>query len=528
MVSINPYEVVYYTEKSSLQLTHSTSETMASATLTTSASHGHLPHLAIFPFMAKGHTIPLIQLVNYLRHQRLAAVTFFTTPGNAAFVRDGLSTCGGAGEDDDDDDLAVVELAFPAADAASPGGAESAEGLTSMASFVAFAESTSLLRPRFEASVAAMRPPASFLVADAFLHWTNDSAAVLGVPKVSFLGTSTFAHVMRELIVRQDPFAVLRPRDAVDDDDENGGGGGPPATTFSMPEFPQVKLSMEELMLTFRDSSAFVAMMELDAKMGKSIEESHSLIINTFHGLEAPYIKFWNEHVGPRAWPIGPLCLAQPASAPAATRPSWMAWLDNKAAAGQSVLYIALGTLAVIPEVQLKEVAKGLERAEVDFIWVVSPKDIDLGPGFEERIKGKGIVVRDWVDQSQILQHKSVRGFLSHCGWNSVLESVTAGVPLAVWPMNFDQPLNARFLIDDMKIAVMVWTSNSLRRGLVTHEEISRVVTELMLGKVGVEAAKNVAKLSTLAKKAVDEGGSSWVVVREMINELCAINANRK
>lgn len=109
-----------------------------------------------------------------------------------------------------------------------------------------------------------------------------------------------------------------------------------------------------------------------------------------------------------------------------------------------------------------------------------------------------------------------------------MLESVTAGVPLAIWPMNFDQPLNARFLIDDMKIAVMVWTSNSLRRGLVTHEEISRVVTELMLGKVGVEAAKNVAKLSTLAKKAVDEGGSSWVVVREMINELCAINANRK
>ncbi|EAZ08642.1 hypothetical protein OsI_30915 [Oryza sativa Indica Group] len=502
---------------------------MASPTLTTSGSHGRLPHLALFPFMAKGHTIPLIQLANYLRHHRLAAVTFFTTPANAAFVRDGLSTCGGAGEDDDDDDdLAVVELAFPAANAASPGGAESAEGLTSMASFVAFAESTSLLRPRFEAYVAAMEPPASFVVADAFLHWTNDSAAVLGVPKVSFLGTSTFAHVMRELIVRQDPFAVLRPRDAVDDDNGGGGGGGPPATTFSMPEFPQVELPVEELMLTFRDSSAFVAMMELDAKMGKSIEESHSLIINTFHGLEAPYIKFWNEHVGPRAWAIGPLCLAQPASAPAATRPSWMEWLDNKAAAGQSVLYIALGTLAVIPEVQLKEVAKGLERAEVDFIWVVSPKDIDLGPGFEERIKGKGIVVRDWVDQSQILQHKSVRGFLSQCGWNSVLESVTAGVPLAVWPMNFDQPLNARFLIDDMKIAVMVWTSNSLRRGLVTHEEISRVVTELMLGKVGVEAAKNVAKLSTLAKKAVDEGGSSWVIVREMINELCAINANRK
>uniref|UniRef100_A0A0E0LZX8 Glycosyltransferase n=1 Tax=Oryza punctata TaxID=4537 RepID=A0A0E0LZX8_ORYPU len=486
---------------------------MASATLAISGSHG-LPHLAIFPFMAKGHTIPLIQLVNYLRHHHLAAVTFFTTPANAAFVRGGLS---GAG--DDDDDVTVVELEFPA-DAR---GVESAEGLTSMASFVAFAESTSLLRPQFEASVAAMEPPASFIVADAFLYWTNESAAMLGVPKVSFLGTSTFAHVMRELIVRHDPFAVLRPRDAVHDDD-----GGPPATTFSMPEFPQVKLSVEELMVVFRDRSAFVPMMELDAKMGKAIEESHSLIINTFLGLEAPYIKFWNEHVGPRAWPVGPLCLAQPAFAPAAARPSWMEWLDKKAADGQSVLYIALGTLAVIPEVQLKEVAIGLERAEVDFIWAISPKDINLGPGFEERIKGKGIVVRDWVEQSQILQHKSVRGFLSHCGWNSVLESVTTGVPLAVWPMNFDQPFNARFLVDEMKIAVMVWTSDSFTRGLVTHEEISRVVTELMLGEVGVEATKNVAKLLTFAKKAVDQGGSSWVAVREMINELCTINVCSK
>lgn len=109
-----------------------------------------------------------------------------------------------------------------------------------------------------------------------------------------------------------------------------------------------------------------------------------------------------------------------------------------------------------------------------------------------------------------------------------MLESVTAGVPLAVWPMNFDQPLNARFLVDEMKIAVMVWTSDRLRQGLVTHEEISRVVKELMLGEVGVEAAKNVVKLSTLAKKAVDEGGSSWVAVREMINELCTINVYRK
>jgi UDP:flavonoid glycosyltransferase YjiC (YdhE family) len=112
-----------------------------------------------------------------------------------------------------------------------------------------------------------------------------------------------------------------------------------------------------------------------------------------------------------------------------------MEWLDEKAAAGRAVLYVALGALAAIPEEEapLEEVADGLELAEVDFIWTVRP-EIDLGEGFEDRTKDRGLVVREWVDQPAILRHDSVRGFLSHCRWSSVLESVAAGVPLAVWP----------------------------------------------------------------------------------------------
>uniref|UniRef100_A0ACD5Y2X4 Uncharacterized protein n=1 Tax=Avena sativa TaxID=4498 RepID=A0ACD5Y2X4_AVESA len=323
---------------------------MAPAAL--SADTHVVPHVAIFHFMAKGHTIPLIQLVHHLRLRRLATVTFFTTPGNAAFVRDGLS---GA------DDTAIVELAFPADVPGVPAGVESAEGLTSVASFVAFAGTVSLLQPQLEASLAAMEPPASLLVADAFLYWANASAARIGVPKVSFFGISAFAQVMRELRIWHDPCAVMRPGD-VD-------GDGKPAT-FRVPEFPHVSLTFEDLMAPFGDPSSVAPMMELDGKLGKAIEEGHGLIFNTFHGLESPYMEFWNQHCVPRAWAVGPLCLSQPASVSDddAARPSWMEWLDEKAAAGRAVLYIALGTLAAIPEAQLKEVADGLERAEVDFI----------------------------------------------------------------------------------------------------------------------------------------------------------------
>jgi UDP:flavonoid glycosyltransferase YjiC (YdhE family) len=156
----------------------------------------------------------------------------------------------------------------------------------------------------------------------------------------------------------------------------------------------------------------------------------------------------------------------------------------------------------------------------VHFIWAVRPENIDLGEGFEDRTKDRSLVVREWVDQPEILRHESVRGFLSHCRWNSVLESVTAGVPLAVWPRQADQASNARFVVEELKIAVRAQTSDGMMRGLVTSEEISRVVRELMLGELGTEAAK-VTELSALAKEAVSEGGSSWKAVEDMIRELC-------
>jgi hypothetical protein len=124
---------------------------------------------------------------------------------------------------------------------------------------------------------------------------------------------------MRELFNRHDPCAVLRPGD-VD-------GDGNPAT-FTVPEFPHIKLTFEDLMAPFGDPSSIAPMMELDGKVGKAIEESHGLIINTFHGLESPYTEFWNQHCRPTAWAVGPLCLFHPASVPDAmndaTRPTWM------------------------------------------------------------------------------------------------------------------------------------------------------------------------------------------------------------
>ncbi|KAM0823210.1 hypothetical protein ACQ4PT_071025 [Festuca glaucescens] len=271
-------------------------------------------------------------------------------------------------------------------------------------------------------------------------------------------------------------------------------------------------------------------MLALDAKMAMAVAGSRGVIMNTFDELESRYIEHWNRHVGPRAWPIGPLRLARESSADVdhvvvhGTEPSWLHWLDEKAAAGQSVLFVALGTLLAVSETQLKEVARGLEEAQVNFLWALRSEDDSvggLGTGLEERVRGRGMVTRGWVNQQVILQHDCVARFLSHCGWNSVLESVSAGVPLAAWPMEFDQPFNAKLVVDELRVGVRVRRSDEPLGGLVKSEEISRAVREIMLGETRASAAKNAAVLAGQARRAISAGGSSWKMVEEMIGELC-------
>uniref|UniRef100_A0A0D9XC74 Glycosyltransferase n=1 Tax=Leersia perrieri TaxID=77586 RepID=A0A0D9XC74_9ORYZ len=436
----------------------------AAASSPWSSHRDELPHVAIFPFMARGHTVPLIHLAGLLRRRSLATVTLFTTPANASFVRRTL--------EDDDDDVAVVELPFPAG-----GAVACVEDLDSISSFPAFVESVSALRPPLVSSLAALRrrhrAAGILLVADAILYWAHAAAADIAVPTVEFFATGMFAHVVRDVLVRDNPAAVLL-------------AGGEPE--FAVPEFPHVRLTLADIPIPFNDPSPAGPIVEMDAKLANAITGSGGLVVNTFDAMEAQYIQHWDRHhASHRAWPIGPLCLAR--SPPGQTTgdvtpPSWLKWLDEKEAAGRAVLYVGLGTLISVGNAQLREIASGLEEAGVDFIWAVRPSDADLGEGFEERVEGRGLVMREWVDQWWILRHDCVKGFLTHCGWNAVVEGISAGVPLAVWPMGVDQPLNAVLVVQELRIGVRVLPPKSAAttgHELVGREEIARVVRQLMM-----------------------------------------------
>ncbi len=214
----------------------------------------------------------------------------------------------------------------------------------------------------------------------------------------------------------------------------------------------------------------------------------------------------------PKLWAIGPF---NPVKVTTNNRHKCLEWLDEQET--NSVIYISFGTTTSLGDVQILEMAKGLEASGVKFIWVLRDADrgdifdgevrrVELPKGYEERLKGKGIVERDWVPQSEILEHPATGGFMSHCGWNSCMESITMGVPMAAWPMHSDQPRNAALVTKELKVGILVrdWAT---RDELVNSLTIEQVVRRLMISKEGDEIRMRAAELGGAVRQSMAEGG---------------------
>ncbi|XP_020209805.1 isoflavone 7-O-glucosyltransferase 1-like, partial [Cajanus cajan] len=156
--------------------------------------------------------------------------------------------------------------------------------------------------------------------------------------------------------------------------------------------------------------------------IGETMKGSVGILVNTFEAIEGNPIKALTEDENiPPLYCIGPVI-----SSPCGEEDKGcMSWLDSQPS--QSVVLLCFGSMGRFSRAQLREIGFGLEKSEARFLWVVRSEcdsaslDELLPEGFVERTKGKGLVVRDWAPQAEILSHDSVGGFVTHCGWNSVL-----------------------------------------------------------------------------------------------------------
>ncbi|KAJ4850900.1 hypothetical protein Tsubulata_035646 [Turnera subulata] len=457
-------------------------------------------HAVLFPFMSKGHTIPQIHLAHLLLRRGIA-VTFFTTPANRPFIAKSLA----------DTTASIIDLPFPKNIPEIPPEVESTDKLPSMSLFPKFALATKHMQADFEKALEVL-PRVNFMVSDGFLWWTLESANKFGFPRLVFYGMNVFAMCVSRAVVG------ARLLFGPESDDE----------LITVPQFPWIKVTKNDIEPSFRDPEPKGLHFEFNMACLKAGINSYGYLSNSFYQLESTFVDYWNrEENRNKVWLVGPLCLADPLRIEHEPhkRPTWIQWLDQKLDHGSPVLYVAFGSQAEISQEQLREIAIGLEKSGVNFLWVTRTKESELGDGFEERVKERGIVVREWVNQREILMHPSVQGFLSHCGWNSAMESICAGVPILAWPMMAEQHLNARMIVEEIKVGVRVETCNGSVRGFVKWEGLEKTVKELMEGEVGKMARKNVEDYALKAKKAMEEEtGSSWQTLDTLIGKFCSSN----
>ncbi|XP_022745902.1 scopoletin glucosyltransferase-like [Durio zibethinus] len=472
-------------------------------------------HMLFFPFMAHGHMIPTVDMARLFANQGVKT-TIITTPLNASFFSKTIQRSKESGID-----IGIRTLKFPTVEAGLPEGCENAdliptsqEGSADLVS--KFFTATAMLQEPLEQLLHKCKP--DFLVADMFFPWATDAANKFGIPRLVFHGTSFFSLCASECM------RLYEPHKKVQSDSE----------LFVVPNLPG------DIMLTKKQLPDHMKKdIETDfAKMIKAVKESelksYGVVFNSFYELEDTYADYYRTVLGRKAWHIGPVSLCNRAIEDKSERGKKSAideheclkWLDSKKP--NSVVYICFGSMANFTSAQLKEIAMALEASEHQFIWVVRKQKNNeeeedwLPEGFEKRMEGKGLIIRGWAPQVLILDHEAVGGFVTHCGWNSTLEGVSAGVPMVTWPVSAEQFYNEKLVTQVLKIGVAVGVQQWVRTigDFVKREAIEKAVKDIMNGDKAEEMRNTAKALAKAAKRAGEKGGSSHSDLNALIEEL--------
>ncbi|KAF5769272.1 putative soyasaponin III rhamnosyltransferase [Helianthus annuus] len=175
-------------------------------------------------------------------------------------------------------------------------------------------------------------------------------------------------------------------------------------------------------------------------------------------------------------------------------------WLDGQQ--NGRVVYVALGSEVMLSKSELAELALGLELSGLPFFWALrkpvgstESNLIELPEGFLERTRDRGVVWTSWVPQLQVLSHESVGGFLTHCGWGSIVEGLMFGHPLIMLPFLVDQGLNARILVDKQ---VGIEVPRNEEDGSFTKESVARSLKSVVVEDQGKIYKANAMELSQI------------------------------
>ncbi|KAB1215466.1 Hydroquinone glucosyltransferase [Morella rubra] len=456
------------------------------------------PHVAIVPTPGMGHLIPLVELAKRLVVQHDLFITFILpTDGSSTKPQEAVLEAL-------PDSISYIFLP--------PANFDDLPEDVSIETRISLSLSRSLpaLRDSFKNLSGSTRLVA--LVVDLFGTDAFDVAKEFGVPSYIFFPTTAMCLSFVFYLPELDESCSCEFRDL--------------PQPFKLPGC--VPVHANDLMdpLQNRKDEAY----RLVLHISKKYPLASGIMVNSFFDLEPGAFKAMGEGKEgklPPIYPVGPL--VKSSSDHGTDGSESLIWLDKQPK--ESVLFVSFGSGGTLSHDQLNELALGLEVSGQRFLWVVrSPNEKSanatyfsaqsikdpwdfLPKGFLERTKGVGLVVSSWAPQVQILKHASTGGFLTHCGWNSSLESIVYGVPLIAWPLYAEQRTNSVLLADDLKVALRVKYNDN---GLVGHKDIANYARSLIEGDEGKLLRSKMKELKDAAEVALSQEGSSTKSLAEV------------
>lgn len=446
------------------------------------AEPNHKLHVTVFPWLALGHMIPYLQLSKLIATKG-HTISFISTPRNIARLPKTPS-------------INFVSLPLP--HAVDNNLLENAESTTDVPeTHIGYLKKAfdGLSEP-FSEYLQASKP--DWIVYDILHYWVPPIAEKLGVRRALFCTFNAAS-----IIVINGPSSIMingrDPRKSVEDLMDP-----PPWVPFEtnvayrpfearrIMEYPTAGVTGAELNDSYRTGLAYAG--------------SEVIAIRTCTELEPEWIQLLGEIQGK---PVIPLGLLPAKATDDDVDDDIIEWLDRQRA--KSVVYVALGTEVTVSEEEIQGLAHGLELCGLPFFWTIRKASVFLPDGFEERVKGRGVVRAEWAPQGRILSHGSVGGFVTHCGWGSVVEGLSFGVPLIMFPCNLDQPLVARMLAG-MKIGQEI--PRNERDGSFTSVSVAetiRVVVAEEEGKIYRDNAGSMQKKVFGDKRLQDQCVDSFI-----------------
>ncbi|KAJ4888385.1 UDP-glycosyltransferase 73B3 [Raphanus sativus] len=469
-------------------------------------------HVMFFPFMGHGHMIPTLDMANLLS-SRGAKSTIVTTPLNSKILQKHIDTFKNLNPSLE---MEIQILDFPCVQLGLPEGCENLDFLTlnnnddREVMILKFFLSTSFFKDQLEKLLETTRPDC--LIADMFFPWATKAAEKFNVPRVVFHGFGYFPLCFEYCIKLHKPHKRVASN----------------CEPFVIPDLPG-NIVMTQEQINDRDEGTEIGKFMMEVT--ESEVKSSGVVVNSFYELEPDYADFYKSVVAKRAWNIGPLSVlnrgfeekAERGKKASVDEVECLKWLDSKEP--NSVVYVSFGSVANFKNEQLIEIAAGLEASSKNFIWVVRKNKGDneewLPEGMEERTKGRGMIIRGWAPQVLILDHQATGGFVTHCGWNSLLEGVAAGVPMVTWPVGAEQFYNEKLVTQVLRTGVTVEAKREVK-GLgdrISRETVDKAVREVLAGEEAEERRKRAKNLAENANAAVEEGGSSFNDLNSFIEE---------